>query len=365
MLQAAIAIWVPLAIGMMARDRSLALLPALGALMSIMVDQGGAYATRFRRVAIAAVCGGAPGLAIGSVIHGRGWVSVGALVVVAGVSAILARLGSTGSVTGLQLLTYCAISVGPLGALRPWWYTALQFVAGVAWALLLLVPGWLLAPRSTERRLVATVYRDLATALRAIGTDEAAAARHTLVASLNAAYDALLTVRSSAHGRMHPGMRLVAILNASHPMAEAATALQAADERPPPWVTDTIDRLADLIAEHPEGGDLRVIPPQWSASPGALALRESMVGLLRVISGNWTPAVAAEPRYQPWRWRDRWPGRPAAGLGRRRGGPAHRWLDRLDVHVPADVLHGRRRRAERGAPAAAVVLGAVDRRGHP
>src|SRR5258708_22379357 len=68
MLQAVIAICVPLAIGMAVRDRSLALLPALGALMSIMVDQGGPYATRFRRVAIAAVCGGAPRLLIRSLI---------------------------------------------------------------------------------------------------------------------------------------------------------------------------------------------------------------------------------------------------------------------------------------------------------
>jgi uncharacterized membrane protein YccC len=294
MLRAVIAICVPLAIGIAARDRSLGLLPALGALMSIMVDQGGPYATRFRRVAIAAVCGGAPGLVIGSVIHGRGWISVVALVAVAGVSAILARLGSTGSITGLQLLTYCAVCVGPLGELRPWWHTALEFVAGVAWTLLLLVPGWLLAPRSLERRLVAAVYRDLAAALRAVGTDGATAAQRTLTTSLNAAYDALLTVRSSSGGRMRPGMHLVAILNASHPMAEAATALQAAGERPPPRVTDTIDRLADLIAVHPESDDLRVIPPQWSASPGALALRESMVGLSRVIAGNWTPVVPAD-----------------------------------------------------------------------
>ena len=291
MAQAVIAIWVPLAIGMLAGDRSLALLPALGALMSIMVDQGGPYASRFRRVAIAALCGGAPGLVIGSLIHGRGWVAVGVLVAVAGVSAIISRLGGVGSVTGLQLITYCAVSVGPLGELRPWWHTALEFVAGVAWALLLLVPGWLVAPRSLERRLVATVYHDFAAGLRAIGTDETAAARRTLITSLNAAYDALLTARSASHGRMRPSEYLVAILNASQPMTEAATALRAAGERPPPWVSDTIDRLADEISGQSACSDLPVIPPQWSTSPGALALRDSMVGLSRVICGNWSPAV--------------------------------------------------------------------------
>jgi uncharacterized membrane protein YccC len=310
MLQAVIAIWVPLAFGMIAGDRSLALLPALGALMSIMVDQGGPYVTRFRRVAIAAVCGGAPGLVIGSAIHGRGWISVAALVAVAGVSAILARLGSVGSVTGLQLLVYCAVCAGPLGELRPWWHTALEFFAGVAWALLLLVPGWLVAPRALERRLVATVYHDIAAALRAIGTDEASAAQRTLTTSLNAAYDALLTVRSASNGRTRPGMHLVAILNASHSMSEAGIALQAAGERPPPWVTDTVDRFADVIAVRPGTADLPLIPPQWSASPGALALRESMLGLCRVISGNWTPDVPADTGTGP--------GRTAGGVARLR-----------------------------------------------
>ena len=239
---------------------------------------------------------------------------------------------------------------------------------GVAWALLLLVPGWLVAPRALERRLVATVYHDIAAALRAIATNEAAAAQRTLTASLNAAYDALLTVRSSSNGRMRQGTHLVAILNASHPMSEAAIALQAAGERPPSQVTDTIDRLADVIAERPETGDLPVLPPQWSGSPGALALRESMLGLCRVISGNWTRLFRPAP--VPALARAGWPGGPAARLpappvGQRHGGPAHRRLDRVDVHDPADVLHGRRLRAERGAAAAAVVLGAADRRGRP
>jgi uncharacterized membrane protein YccC len=296
MLRAVIAIWVPLAAMIATGNRSLALLPAMGGLMSIMVDQGGPYAVRFRRVAIAALCGGAPGLVIGSLMHGRGWISVVALVVVAGVSAILARLGSVGSITGLQLLLYCAMCAGPLGALRPWWHAALGFVVGVAWALLLLVPGWLLAPRSAERRLVASVFRNIAELLRVIGTDGVVAARRNVTASLNAAYDALLTVRSASGGRNRQAMHLMAILNASHPMTEAGTALRSARERPPPWVTDTIDRLADVIAVHPETGDLPVIPPQWSASPGALALRESMAGLSRVMSGNWSPNVPATSR---------------------------------------------------------------------
>ena len=130
MVRAVFAIWVPLAAGFITGRREIVLLPAMGGLLSVMIDQGGPYRARVRRIGTAAVFGGATGLVVGSVIHGHGWVAVGALVVIAGVSAILARLGATGSVTGLQLLVYSSLGLGPIGALRPWWHIALQFFAG-------------------------------------------------------------------------------------------------------------------------------------------------------------------------------------------------------------------------------------------
>lgn len=307
MVRAVLAIWVPFAVGVSTGRLDIAVLPAMGGLLSVMVDQGGPYRLRVRRTLAAAVFGGAAGLVVGSAIHGRGWVAVGAIVVVAGVSALLARLGSTGSSIGLQLLVYSAVSLGPLGALRPWWHTALGFIAGVVWALALITPSYLLSPRGAEQRAVAAVYHALAGDLRAIGTPGVPAARAAVVASLNAAYDALLTGRLSASGRNPRDMRLMSILNVSHQMAEAATALRAAGERPPPWVTDTIDRLADAVLALPayrrpdDGTALPLIPPPWSSSPGALSLRDSMVGLSRAISGNRGPSepFPGERRLRP------------------------------------------------------------------
>lgn len=296
MLRAVFAIWVPLAAGLLTGHRVFALLPAMGGLMSIMIDNGGPFRTRVRRVGIAAVFGGALGIAIGSLIHGRGWVTVVCIVAVAGVSAVMARLGGTGSVTGLQLMIYSSVSLGPLGLLRPWWHTALQFVVGVAWALLLLVPGWLASPRAVEQRLIANVYHRIADDLRAIGTPGTVAAHRNLTAALNAAYDALLTGRRSAvGGRVNRTMHLMAILSVSHQMAEAAGALRHEGEKPPPWVTVTVDRLADAISDR-RVTVLPTIPPPWSSSPGALALRESMVTLARVVSGNWKPPAAPGER---------------------------------------------------------------------
>jgi uncharacterized membrane protein YccC len=302
MTRAVFAIWVPLAVGFASGRRDLGLLPAMGGLLSVMIDVSGPYLARVRRVSCAAVFGGAAGLLIGSLIHGRGWIAVIALVVVAGVSAILARLGGTGSVTGLQLLVYSSLGLGPIGALRPWWHTALQFVIGVVWALLLITPSWLLSPRAAEQRLIAAVYHALADDLRAIGTPRVVTARRAVTTALNAAYDALLTGRATSSGRSRRAMHLMAILNVSHQMAEAVAALRTEGERAPPWVSQTIDLLASAIASSGPAArrrpaEMPLIPPHWSDSPGALALRDSMVTLTRAISGNWAPS--AQPSTGP------------------------------------------------------------------
>jgi uncharacterized membrane protein YccC len=369
MLRAALAICVPLSVGIAVGRRDIGLLPALGGLLGTMIDTGGPYMVRVKRVLTAGVFGGAAGLVVGELIHGRGWIAVAALVVVAGVSAVLSRLGGTGSATGLQLLVYSSLGLGPFGALRPWWHTALGFVVGVAWALLLIVPGWLLSPRSAEQRSVAAVYHALAGYLRAIGTPHAIEARRAVTAALNTAYDTLLTARSTAGGRSRRMTHLMAVLNASHPLSEAVTALRREGTRPPPLVGDTIDRLADAIAagaalqsgprlgrtlldrlhwdslhwdslrrdgqqgdgQQGDGrrgdGQLRSvppIPPPWSASPGSLALRDAMAGLARAIA--WTPDALPEPAAQT-SLRDRVRGVLGSTLDRLRGG----WLGQTFV----------------------------------
>jgi uncharacterized membrane protein YccC len=312
MARAVFAVWVPLAVAFATGRRELALLPALGALLSITIDNGGPYWDRVKRIGGAAVFGGAPGLLIGMLIHGRGWVAVAAVVVVAGVSAIMARLGGVGSVTGLQLFVYSTLGLGALGGLRPWWETALEWGVGVVWALLLITPGFLLSPRSAERKAVAAVYHAIAADLRAIGTPGSPDTHQALATALNEAYDAMLTGRASASGRSRRDMHLMAVLNASHTLVEATSALRATGEHVPPWVTDTVDRLADAVLdEHGPGAGvlgtggsrrrrgrrpgteaLPMVPPEWSMSPGALALRDGMVSLERVISGNWAPPTA-------------------------------------------------------------------------
>jgi uncharacterized membrane protein YccC len=316
MVRAALAICVPLSVGIVVGRREPWLVLAVGGLVGTVIDTGGPYVVRVKRAFTAGVFGGAAGLVIGMLIHQRGWVAVASLVVVAGVSALISRLGSTASVTGLLLLVFSTLGLGSFGALRPWWSIALGFVGGVAWALLLLVPGWLLSPRSAERSAVADVYHAFADHLRAIGTDRAAETRRATTAALNTAYDALLTARAMAGGRSRRMTHLMAVLNASSLVSGAVVMLRREGTRPPPLVADTLDRLADAIAaggRDEDGGNgggrdaggphtadqspqplhgVPPIPPPRSSSPGSLELRDALAALARTIAR--TPATPPE-----------------------------------------------------------------------
>ncbi len=287
MIRTALAICVPLGVAFGVGKTTIGLLPAVGGLLGSLTDRGGAYLNRVKRISAVGVFGGAAGLAIGSAIHGRGWIAVVALVVVAGVSAVLSTVGEIGSQVGLQLLVYTSLGIGPFGALRPVWHTAAGFLVGVVWALVLILPGWLLAPYGQHQRYVATVYQALADQLAAIGTDVLTARRQAVTAAVNTAYDDLLSARAVAAGRNRTTMRLMAALNTSNQMAQAATTLGVAGNRPPPMVIETVRRLAEAIRTG--RGQPPVIPPAWDTSPGALALRDAMVGVARVLARDWTP----------------------------------------------------------------------------
>jgi uncharacterized membrane protein YccC len=330
MVRAALAICVPLSVGFAVGRRDIGLVPAVGGLVGTVVDPAGPYVVRVKRMVTAAVFGGVAGLLIGMLIHHRGWVAVASLVVVAGLSALISRLGSTGSATGLTLLIFATLGLGAFGALRPWWHIAVGFLVGVVWALLLLVPGCLLSPRSAEQSAVAHVYHALADDLRAIGTDRTAGTRRAVTAALNTAYNTVLSARATAAGRSRRMTHLMAVRNASSRVSEAVITLRREGTRPPPLVADTLDWLADAIAAEGDGrrGDQQQsdgrdedagtgggrdaggprtadqqspeprhgvppIPPPWSSSPGSLELRDGLAALARTIA--WTPAAPPEP----------------------------------------------------------------------
>jgi uncharacterized membrane protein YccC len=165
MVRSALAVCVPLALGLALGKHVPGLLVAIGGLLGAVADRGGTYPARLRRIAIAGIFGGAAGLILGGLVHGQGWLAVAVLVVVAGLSAALSAAGATLAITGLQLLVYTTLGSGPLGALRPWWWPPALLLAGVAWAMLccviVLAVGYAAWPSSWHAHLPEQFVRAL------------------------------------------------------------------------------------------------------------------------------------------------------------------------------------------------------------
>ena len=285
MLRAALAVCGPLALGLALGEQVPGLLGAMGGLLGTVVDRGGTYPARIKRMACAGIFGGAAGLSLGTLVHGRGWLAVLLLMLVAGVSAVLSAAGATAAITSLQLLVYATLGLGPLGAVRPWWWPPVLLLAGVGWSILLLLPGWLTSPLAAERRSTAAAYRALAQMLRAAGTPEFPAAHQAVVAALNAAWDDLASRRARTSGK-DPGLvQIAALLNLTHPLTEAAVTAVQEGAQVAPEIPGRMDRIAGALQS---GGPV----PGPARSPGTLR-----------GSGRW-PRRSPPPRTC---WPARWP----------------------------------------------------------
>jgi uncharacterized membrane protein YccC len=300
MLRAALAVCGPLALGHIVGAPVPGLLGAMGGLLGAVVDRGGTYPARIKRVACAGIFGGAAGLLLGMLVHGRGWLTVLILVLVAGLSAVLSAAGATAAITSLQLLVYTTLGTGPLGAIRPWWWPPVLLLGGVTWSLLLLLPAWLASPLAAEQRSTAAVYRAMARALRAAGTPDFAAAHQDVVTALNAAWDDLASRRARTSGR-DPGLvRIAALLNLTHPLTEAAVTAVQEGAQVAPEVLDAMDGIADALQF---GTPVPPSPPVTGHSPGERALAAAVAAAADVLAGRRQPGRM--PRMPRRSFRDR------------------------------------------------------------
>ena len=292
MVRSALAVCAPLALGLALGRHVPGLLAAMGGLLGAVVDRGGTYPARLRRVAVAGVFGGAAGLILGGLVHGRGWLAVLLLVVVAGLSAVLSTAGATLAITGLQLLVYTTLGSGPLGVLRPWWWPPALLLAGVAWAMLLVIPAWLAVPLVAEQRSTAAAYHAIAGLLRAAGTPRFPEAHPAVVNALNQAWDDRPSRRARASGRDPELVRVAALLRQTHPLTEAAVTLVQEGTRPPPGITERIDAIADAIQY---GTPVSATRPAPGPTPGSQALAGAVAGAAELVSGRRRPERSAAP----------------------------------------------------------------------
>ncbi|AVH57575.1 MULTISPECIES: FUSC family protein [Streptomyces] len=243
--RAAVAMALPLAIGIAVGEPGYGALSSIGALSGVIGDTADAYRLRIVNIAVPQLVG-ALGVTIGALVFGHGWVAVAALTGVALISGMISTIGAVSSAAGLLLLLNCVIGAGlPLPG--QWWLVPLLMTSGGLLVLLLALLSWPLRSGVPERTAVADTYRAVADLLAAGGTGTYEEARHAVTQSLNQSYDVVLARRAFHHGRSPDLVRLLAQLNAVTPVVEAAPAAHQYGKPLPAAVPAAALRLADVV----------------------------------------------------------------------------------------------------------------------
>ncbi|MGW2781875.1 FUSC family protein [Streptomyces populi] len=258
--RAAVALSLPLAVGLARGQPAYGALASMGALSGVIGDTADAYRMRILNIAVPQLFG-AIGVTIGAAVFGHGWTAVVTVTVVALVSGMISSIGAVASVTGLLLLLNCVIGAGlPLPG--SWWLAPLLMSGGGLLVLALTLLAWPLRSGVPERSSVAGTYRTVADLLAAGGTDDYERLRLTVTQSLNESYDLVLARRAFHHGRSPDLVRLLAQLNAVTPVVEAAPAAHQRGDPLPAEIPAAVRLLADTVETGGTGPlDLRLPAP--------------------------------------------------------------------------------------------------------
>src|SRR5213592_330476 len=109
--RAALALSLPLAIGLAAGQPAYGALASMGALSGVIGDTADAYRMRILNIAVPQLFGAA-GVTLGSLVYGHGWTAVVAVTCVALVSGMISTIGAVASVSGLLLLLNSVVGAG-------------------------------------------------------------------------------------------------------------------------------------------------------------------------------------------------------------------------------------------------------------
>ncbi|MFF8596913.1 FUSC family protein [Streptomyces sp. NPDC015220] len=187
-LRGAVALAVPLLVGVWTGSVIPAVIAGIGALWGVSQDGSDPYRLRVRRLGCMGLSA-ALGLLAGELAlrGGHPAAVTGCLVVAALLAGSVSLRGRLASVCGMHLLLGVTIG-GGIPVPGPWWQPPLALLAGVALVILLSATPWLWRRHTIERAAVLAVYRAASEALSAAGSPAAEAARRRLTAALDHAH---------------------------------------------------------------------------------------------------------------------------------------------------------------------------------
>ncbi|WP_217238536.1 FUSC family protein [Streptomyces sp. AC555_RSS877] len=333
----AVALALPLLVGLLTGWVVPSVIAAIGALWGVSQDGSDPYRVRVRRLGWTGVSS-AVGLLAGELAlrSGEGAAVAGCLVAAALVAGTLGLRGRIASVSGMHLLLGVTIGSG-IPVPGPWWQPPLALLAGVALVLVLSTAPWLWRRHHVERAAVLAVYRSAAEALTAAGTHDAEGARRRMTLALNHAHE-VMAAHLAPRTRQRQQAELRELVRAFHSavqLGEAVTALMWEARPLPPAVTGVPLHLAERLLPGHYSAPAPAVPATEQAVPALDTDSPGRRALADVCAAVDSEADAADPALRlP---AHSWPGR-AAHL---------RYVTLLTgcvlvAHLLAETLHGPR-----------------------
>ncbi|MEU2585387.1 FUSC family protein [Streptomyces avermitilis] len=312
----AVALALPLLVGLRTGWVVPSVIAAIGALWGVSQDGSDPYRVRVRRLGWTGVAS-ALGLLAGELALRSGESAAVAccLVAAALVAGTVGLRGRIASVSGMHLLLGVTVGSG-IPVPGPWWQPPLALLAGVVLVLVLSAAPWLWRRHHVERAAVLAVYRSAGEALAAAGTPRAEEARRRMTLALNHAHEVMAAhLAPRARHRQQAEVReLVRAFHCAVRLGEAVTAVVWEARPLPPAVTDVPLHLAERLL--PERGSApatavtaaeQAVPALDAGSPGERALAEVCATVdgepdaadltLHLPAHSWWPGRAARLRY--------------------------------------------------------------------
>ncbi|GHA07444.1 FUSC family protein [Streptomyces echinoruber] len=332
----ALALALPLLVGLRTGWVVPSVVAAIGALWGISQDGTDPYRLRVRRLACMGAAS-AVGLLAGELAlrSGRPGAITLCLAVAAAVAGAIGLRGRVASVSGMHLLLGVTLG-GGIPMPGPWWLPPLELLAGVALVLVLSTVPWLWRRHHIERAAVLAAYRAAAGALAAAGTARAEEARRRMTLALDHAHEVL----GRSRRRERPEVRrLVRAFHVAVRLGEAVTTLLWEGRRLPAEVAGLPLHLAArlLPGRVPDAPAHPAAPPAGAGSPGLRALAD-----LCADTGPHPAAADTGPHPAADDELPRLPDRPVPQRAARLRYTTLLTVCVLAAHLLAVVLHGPR-----------------------
>jgi len=294
-LRLAIAVTLPMLVGLLTGEVDAAIMVSLGALLNSVKVQSDPYRTRFRNFLIVAPIAMA-GFILGALVAGHGLLTLALLILVAILSGLISGYGAVYSTGAMQMLMLAVIAAAGDHAPTSVWIPAVLFAGGAGFAALLLAIEALFDRHLPERTVLAQLLHALAHLARAAAAPPPEKPGHALATpfeqqrrhvtdAMMKAYSGLLETRLRSEGSTPDGDGHAAILSTT---AMLFSALMTGGHSPEELraAAHRLDGIATAVARgrgHPSG-------------VGAASDGEGLAGILDHLVDEIWPAAGASAR---------------------------------------------------------------------